>query len=73
MSDTSSVFHISILDTEFQAAHDPATPWLFEYEHGSEGGQIAFATEEEACKMQRDYRRAHGFDPLSGERLFKRA
>jgi hypothetical protein len=66
--DTSTVFHISILDADIANDHNPAEPWIFE----TEEGQTSFPTEDEACSMQRNYRRARGFDPLSGERLFQR-
>lgn len=66
--DTSTVFHIGLLDAEFAAAHDPAEPWIFE----TDDGQFSCSTEAEACALQRNYRRARGYDPLSGERLFKR-
>ena len=62
--DTSSVFHIELLDADIQAAFDQSKPWIFE----TDLGQWAFATEEEACREQRQYRVETGFDPMTGER-----
>lgn len=45
--------------------YHPDKPWLFEV--GSEQG--FFASEAEACARQRDYRAAHNFDPITGERV----
>ena len=40
-------------------------PWLFENHFGIQG----FDSEDEACAMQRRYRAANGFDPITGKRL----
>lgn len=63
-NDSSTVFHISILDADIAAERDQSRPWIFE----TDADQNSFATEDEACAVQRDYRRERGFDPISGER-----
>ncbi len=40
-------------------------PWLFD----ARNYQGFYATEVEACARQRDYRSAHNFDPITGERV----
>lgn len=61
--DDSCVFHIDILDEDIRAAWGQSRPWVFETDEDNS----SFATEAEACKAQRDYRVAHGFDPITGE------
>jgi hypothetical protein len=63
--DNSCVFPIEQIDEVHAAKFNPALPWLFETD---EMGAIQFATESGACMAQREYRKAHGFDPETGER-----
>jgi len=63
--DGSSVFNHDTLDPEFAALFDPLRPWVFATEDANE----CFATEDEACARQRQFREAHGFHPISGKML----
>lgn len=58
-----TVFNIAILDDEHAALFDPALPWIFD----TDTDQKAFATEDEACAAQREFRIAHGLNPITGE------
>ena len=59
-SDTSVVFCRSMLDANVQSAFPKE--WIFETDE-----DIDFAdTEEEACEMQRKYRKRKGFDEITG-------
>jgi len=62
--DTSSVYNIDMLDAKHRAGFDPSKPWIFET---GDDDAITFATEEEACAVQRTYRLQFGFDPVTGE------
>lgn len=63
--DTSSVFHIEMLD-EYHAGllrlQFPQKEWLFETDDALE----AFATEDDACAAQRAHRSTNGVDPVTG-------
>ena len=61
--DESAVYHISMLDADIAAERGNVPPWTFE----TDGGQWYFETENEACAMQREYRAANGYDPITGE------
>lgn len=65
MTDTSSVFHLQMLDAEHRANFDAGKPWLFE----THDTLMQFETEEAVCDAQREYRTARGFDPLTGKCL----
>lgn len=43
--------------------HPEGEPWVFECDDYEDQ---FFATEEEACAAQREWRQAHGFDPITG-------
>jgi hypothetical protein len=60
--DSSAVFHAEMTDTD-TFNYDPAMPWILD----TDEGWTAFKTEEEACAAQRDYRRANGYHPITGE------
>ncbi len=62
MTDSSSVFHIDMLDQAHRANFSDAAPWIFE----TDGDRKTFATEDEACAAQRGLRAAMGFDPMTG-------
>lgn len=64
--DNSSVFPLEMLDEDDAKALNPEYPWLFD---SDEDGLQAFKTEDDACQAQRDYRQAHGFHPITGERI----
>lgn len=51
------------LDYEHRKLFDK--PWLAQWPSGK---IRACATEEEACKIQREWRAAHGRDPITGKR-----
>jgi len=66
VADNSSVFHVDMLDdAEIWRAKFPGKEWLFDTD---ESVVQAFATENEACAAQRNYRIANGFNPETGER-----
>lgn len=58
-----TVYNIEVLDDDAAALFDPALPWIFE----TDAEQKAFATEHEACAAQREFRIAHGLNPITGE------
>lgn len=58
--DDSAVIHADAVDD----ASEWPLPWRFE----TDDGASYFATEDEACAMQRDHRKRSGFDPMTGER-----
>lgn len=58
--DDSAVIHADAVDD----ASEWPLPWRFE----TDDGASYFATEDEACAMQRDHRKRNGFDPMTGER-----
>ncbi len=62
--DNSSVFHVDMLDNadEWRSKY-PGKEWFFDT---TENDIQAFSTEDEACKAQRDYRIAIGYDPITG-------
>ena len=62
--DTSTVFHIDILDAEFRKDHNEDEPWIFETDEGQE----SFRTERGACNAQCRYRIERGFNPITGRR-----
>jgi hypothetical protein len=62
--DTSAVYMLEMLDPEYQANFNPHLPWLFDTE---DEGITQFATEEDACEAQRNYRAARGFNEITGE------
>jgi hypothetical protein len=62
--DNSSVFHVSMLDEAHRKQFPPDKPWLFQIDDDL----ICCATEDEACGVQRTYREAMGFDPITGEK-----
>lgn len=62
--DNSAVFHIDTLEEEFSEKFDTSRPWVFE----TDDSQKCFASEDDACAAQREYREAYGFDAITGER-----
>jgi hypothetical protein len=71
MKDTSTVFHIDMLDEEFQEDFDPREPWVFEAD-APVGADIetverCFADEASACAYQRQWRKENGFDEMTGQ------
>ena len=63
MRDTSSVYHIDMLDAEVRENFSEDEPRVFE----TEGDLRTFPTEDQACAKQRSYRIAIGADPVTGE------
>lgn len=63
--DTSSVFHIDMLDKNDRANFSIDAPWLFQ----TDDGIVAFVTEADACLAQRVYRRAKGLHPTTGAKI----
>lgn len=59
-----SVFHRDILTEEYRRLHPEETPWLVQH---STGRIEYYATEDEACAKQLEYRKARGLDPTTGE------
>lgn len=59
-----TVFNIDTLDDDVSENFDKNKPWIFE----TDDEQIAFATEDEACAAQREFRIAHGLNPITGEK-----
>ena len=62
--DTSSVYHIDMLDMEYRENFSDNLPWIWE----SEGDLQTFATEKEACARQRIHRELLSLNPITGER-----
>lgn len=62
--DQSAVIEVASLDREYR--EEIGKSWLFQPGNEDEPDQ-AFDTEAEACSAQRQYRIAHGFNPMTGE------
>ena len=58
-----NVYHRNLLAEEFQQSVPAETPWILELATG----ERFFATDEEACSAQREFRVAQGLDPITGE------
>jgi len=61
--DYSAVFTRDLLDAKHRRLFKKL--WLFE----TDEELSEFDTEEEACAAQRAYRAAHGFNPITGEKV----
>lgn len=62
------VFHRDILDEEHRWLHPADKPWILQYPDNM--FLMYYADEEEACRLQREWRAAHGLDPATGKVLF---
>lgn len=59
-----NVFSKDMLDEEHAKLLGDDKPWLVEFE---DGGIETYASEDEACERQREYRIQHGLDEMTGE------
>ncbi len=69
-TDKSAVFHKTMLDAKYAAQISDTTPWIFDpgEDVGPYANAIAYVSEDAACEAQRKWRRALGFNELTGER-----
>lgn len=65
LPDTSNVYHKDMLDPEHRWGSKDL-PWIFECDENAINSLEEFATEDEACAAQRDYRRKHNYNPYNG-------